>query len=125
MVRHMYLQKVQLRIYLLYQPTPLHHLMDCSYTPTTDRLNLICYLVMDVSAIEHRTLLIFPLLPLQPSFYFLFPSPEYFAILLSRFYTHLKCPFFWLLVFMQIPFYPVNSGISTNFTSLNKKITLG
>jgi len=26
---------------------------------------------------------------------------------------------------MQIPFYPVNSGISTNFTSLNKKITLG
>jgi len=34
---------------------------------------------MNVSTLEHRTLLIFPLLPLQPSLYFLFPSLKYFT----------------------------------------------
>ena len=83
MVRHMYLQKIQLRIYLLYQPTPLHHLMDCSYPSTVDRLTLLCQFVFDVPTLEHRMFLIFPLLPLQQSLYFPFPSLKYFAILLS------------------------------------------
>src|SRR3990167_9861565 len=124
MVRHMYLQQLYLRIYFLHQSTPLHHLMDCSYTPTIDRLTLLCQFVLDVSTLKHRTFLIFPLLPLQPSINFLFTPPQYSGMFIPVVCAHLECPFLWLLWFLTTFILTSRSDISSLFPSLAFVFTL-
>jgi hypothetical protein len=80
MIGQMHLQQVKVAIDVLHQTQPLHHQMHGSYPAAVHRRRPLRHLVVDVTGLEHRAGLVFPVLGFETTFDSLLAVAQDFGI---------------------------------------------